>query len=356
MSGCNGNGRCPFSIPLITATFSINKLWIYTLLVIFVFPHTSYEIFEFGGAVKSGSVGATIDAIKPIGKRPFEKKFKFHKIERVHFDDVEGQDDEDSADSAGTADDDKNDDVDKNKKRNDDDDTSQPIDASEQATESEELPFKRVRTSHKERRTATSSPTKSNGEKRSSSKRRRDSAHGDAEKSEESQSFFRSLFGNLFGGETSRNEKLTSEEDKYAEKKKPSNSIIDWLKWLSERRENVGSHEAVKNEETDVETWLSYFNRWPFNTLFNIGKPAKPIRLPRSGRELKQTAAFAEDGDSDGAAPAMSQENFETVLHTLPSFVVDPSQVDNTECRQQLQIFHRQLRGNKLWTLQSGFT
>ncbi|XP_018793000.1 PREDICTED: uncharacterized protein LOC108971409 [Bactrocera latifrons] len=349
MSDRMGHGHGPFQTPFITASFSINKLWICALLVIFVFPHTSYELFEFGGAAKSGSVGVTGDAMKPIGKRPFEKKFKFHKIERVYFNDEEGQDDEASA----GVDADKNDDVvDENKKRNEDDgdDTSQPMDASEQTTESEELTFKRARTAHKERRSVTSSSTKSNGEKRSSSEKRRDSTHGD--KSEESQSFFGSLFGSLFGGGASSNEKLTSEEDKSAEKKEPSNSVIDWLKWFSERNENVGVQEIVENEEADAETWFSYLNRWPFNTLFNIGKPEKPIRMPRGGRERKQKAASAEDGDADEATPVMSQENFETVLHTLPSFVVNPTEVDNTECRQQLQIFGRQLRGNKLWTLQ----
>lgn len=351
MSNRMGHGRDPLQTPLSNATFSINKLWICTLLVIFVFPHTSYELFEFGGAAKSGSVDAIVDAIKPIGKRPFEKKFKFHKIERVYFDDAEGQDDEGSTD----VNDDKNDDVvDESKQRNDDDGTSQHMDASEQTTESEELPFKRARTAHKERRTVTSSTTKSNDEKRSSSVKRRDSTHRD--KSEEPQSFFGSLFGNLFGGGASSNEKLTSEEDKSAERKEPSNSIIDWLKWFSERNENVGSQETVENEEADAKTWLSYLNRWPFNALFNIGQPAKPIRMPRGGREPKQTTASAEDVDPDDGAPIMSQENFETVLHTLPSFVVNPTQVDNTECRQQLQIFGRQLRGNKLWTLQSAFT
>lgn len=351
MSDRNEHGRGPFRTPLISATFSINNLLICALLVLFVFPHTSYEIFEFGGATKSGSVAATVDAIKSVGKRPFEKKFKFHKIERVHFDDAVELDDEDE--SAGVSDDRNDDDVDENNKRNDDDgDTSRPMDVSEQATESEELPFKRARTAHKERRT-DSAATKASEEKRSSpSKKRRDSSADYTNKSEESQSFFSSLFGNLFGSGTSSNEKTTNEKDKSTEKTEASNSIIYWLKWLSKRSESVGSQETVDNEKADVETWLSYLNRWPFNTLFNIGKPEKPIRMPRGGREPKQSAASTEDRASDEASPVMSQENFESVLHTLPSFVANPTQVDNTECRQQLQIFHRQLRGNKLWTLQ----
>lgn len=355
MYGHNGHGRGPFTVPLITETFSVKKICICLLFVLFVFPHTSYELFDFGSDGKDGDVARSADAIKPLGKRPFEKKFKFHKIERVYIDDEENDDERGSNEIVA---DDK---YDGSKTREDDDDTtSKPTDDdSEQMTESDELPFKRARTAHKERRTGNSK--KASGEKPTSKKKQRDSVNGKRDTSEEeSSSFFGSLFGNLFGGGGSesgksqeRQQKSTSDEDKSAEKNEHSNGIIDWLKWLSERGERAETKKVAKAENADADTLLSYLNRWPFNSFFPIGKPEKHIRMPR---DTKPPAASAEHADSQEEPSEMSQENFESVLHTLPSFVASPNHAADTECRQQLQIFHRQLRGNKLWTLQSMFT
>ncbi|XP_036318069.1 nose resistant to fluoxetine protein 6-like [Rhagoletis pomonella] len=339
--------RSPVGPPFNTAMFNLKKLLLCALLVFFVFPHTTYEFLQFNGAAKGGvGVGHVADAIKPIAtKRPFEKKFKFHKIERVYIGDEEEKNDDDDDDSENDGDD-KNDD-DHNGDRKPDDDASRQMD--EEAAESEELPFKRARVAHKERR-ATTTSTPMNEKKRSTTKKQNKIADDESNQSEESKTFFGSLFGNLFGGgsgdrgDADPQPRSTSEEDSSAEKKVPSNGIIDWLKWLSERNERTERQEAV--EPDDTESWHSYLNRWPFNSFFPISKSAKPIR-----RQPKEPAS-PQNGNSDEATTTMSQENFESILHTLPSFVLNPDHVTNTECRQQLQIFHRQLRGNKFWTLQ----
>lgn len=149
--------------------------------------------------------------------------------------------------------------------------------------------------------------------------------------------FFSSLFGGLFGG-SEPPVKIKKPPPPPADK---SNGIIDWIQAITSSFKKP-TPEPPKPAPVG-EDWMSYLNRWPFNTLFPIGKPEKKISLPRG--------ADSSGHYSSGAEP-MSQDHFESLLHTVPGFVVNASHVNDIECKQQMQIFHRQLRGHKFWTLQ----
>ncbi|XP_055914388.1 uncharacterized protein LOC129947740 [Eupeodes corollae] len=150
--------------------------------------------------------------------------------------------------------------------------------------------------------------------------------------------FFSSLFGGLFGGWwNDAPAKAPPPPPPPADK---SNGIIDWIQSFSRMFKKPAPE--PKPADTGID-WMSYLNRWPFNSLFPIGKPEKKISLPRSEDSSHRYAS--------GAEP-MSQDHFESLLHTVPGFVVNASHVSDIECKQQMQIFHRQLRGNKFWTLQ----
>lgn len=155
-------------------------------------------------------------------------------------------------------------------------------------------------------------------------------------KKDSEKGFFASWFGGLFGG-----------NDPPAKPKPPppekSNGIIDWIQAVINAFKKPAAPEPKPAPTTISIEWMSYLNRWPFNTLFAIGKPEKKISLPRSEDSSSRY--------SPGAEP-MSQDHFESLLHTVPGFVVNASHVSDIDCKQQMQIFHRQLRGHKIWTLQ----
>ncbi|XP_067639929.1 O-acyltransferase like protein-like isoform X2 [Eurosta solidaginis] len=385
MSDRNGHGHRQMRSTLIAPKFSAKKLFFCLLLLFFVFPHTSHEFFEFKGSEDIGH--NTADTNKPIAKRPFEKKFKFRKIERIQSEDevdeeedeeAKGEENEDDSGSRNDGTKDRADIKRNNKRRNrdndddddNDDDNGKRMKAGAEGVDSGELPFKHARIAHREGRATAAASTTRNEKKRGSAKQQRDNGAGtdndvddtDADKSVESKSYGNSIFGSLFGSSKSNvrdngnsNEKTTSAEDKSTEQKESTNSIIDWLKWLSKRDDSAEEQEVPVSIES-AESFLSYLDRWPINSLFPIGKAAKQIPMPRNShhhhKQQQRRTASAENDDSDEIAAPMSQDNFETLLHTLPSFVPSPAHVLNTECRQQLQIFHRQLRGHKLWTLQ----
>lgn len=49
---------------------------------------------------------------------------------------------------------------------------------------------------------------------------------------------------------------------------------------------------------------------------------------------------------------SIAPDDFDRLLHNLPSFIPDYANVQSIECRRQGEIFQRQLRGQKIWALQ----
>ncbi|KNC25327.1 hypothetical protein FF38_02523 [Lucilia cuprina] len=350
--------------------YSKSLLFILLLIFLAFLPPSQELSFGWGGGgddskAKDVSADASANLRKISKKHTLQKKFKFHKIERVEVDDEEEEDgdvenvnDDTNENLAGEEIDDnatneRADDEDDEEENDSQRDRAASLNSENNDDEEEEFQFKRARKAEKK---ITS--TRLSEEKTSK---------------ESSTSFFGNIFGGLFGGgsdetdESIKSKKSSKESRERSDSKEEttkSNGIIDWIMWLGERTGRLradpteSEEENVSAAESSGENWLDYFNRWPFNSLFPIGKPPKPISMPKSSptksskKRSDTSAGGGSDGDDASLEQAMSQESFDILIRTLPNFVMKPSEVSETECRQQLQIFQRQLRGHKLWTLQ----
>lgn len=122
------------------------------------------------------------------------------------------------------------------------------------------------------------------------------------------------------------------------------------------KKQNIkNKHKEEESTDSEVsKSWLSYLNRKPFSFLFDI-----------DAEEDDQTADEKRDTEPEKEAPDMkrqkkrtgplSTDDFEEILAYIPSFVPNYTSIDNIDCRRQGQIFHRQLRGQKLWAFQSEY-
>lgn len=90
---------------------------------------------------------------------------------------------------------------------------------------------------------------------------------------------------------------------------------------------------------------MGYLDRWPFNLIIQFDETKEGYKEADS--ESKTT------GHHKPADTPITQEQFDYLLNRLPSFAINPNVIEEVECKKHLQIFARQLRGQKLWTLQS---
>lgn len=346
-------------------------LFVVFLLIFLTFVPPSQEFsFGWGGddddsggggggkSTEASTATSGREARKQLKRHLVEKKHKFHKIERIIPEDEEnddeqgnGEDDdtgndndsvnvEDRGDSNAAEEEEDDEDATNEQEEDEEDTGGADVSRKERAAsmrsannddEEEEYRFKKARKAEKPARAS----------KKSSS----------AESQEKTGSWFSSLFGKSEPAETTSSKQEDSAEDATSK----SNSIIDWILWLGERtgrlRPDSAEDASAPEPESSCENWMDYLNRWPFNSLFPIGKPPKPIKMPKVAKKPSKDISKADEGSEE----PMSQESFDNLLHNLPNFIVKPHEVQDPECREQLQIFQRQLRGHKLWTLQSKF-
>lgn len=138
------------------------------------------------------------------------------------------------------------------------------------------------------------------------------------------------------------------------------------FEWLSSYRNQEVKEEAAKEAEVSVakineassdntvleSDWKSYLNRKPFNILLNYFRTepeAKSVDSPR----LEDSDR--DDEHIDKTRSPLTTENFEELLLKIPSFVPNYTKIDNIQCKRMGQIFLRQIRGQKLWAVQSIF-
>lgn len=132
---------------------------------------------------------------------------------------------------------------------------------------------------------------------------------------------------------------------------------LDVLQWLqmfqktpADEPKDDASNEDATAEDSAPGFW-SYLDRKPFNILLKyIGQEHLLDRADGNA------ANSAEDATSAEQRQPLSVQHFEDLLLTVPSFVPNYTNVENMECRRMGQIFQRQVRGEKLWALQSKFS
>lgn len=274
-------------------------------LVALTLPHLSEEFGLFGGGEKGD-----VDDRKKAPKNIADKKFKFHKLMKVDLADYEPDDkdeEDDENDVGGNEDDDEDQDEDNDSENDENNDDGDGSEEKSKKKKSQSI-FKRILDEEE-----------------------REEAHEAKRESEESGGGFFSFSW------------IWSSDDEKSKKEKDSNGIINWLKsWRSSASDDDGDDDEAPPTPKGA-GWLEYLNRWPFNVLVPFGK-IKKIRLPK-----------CDGAPADTGEEPLSQEHFESLLHTMPGFVVNIAKVSDTECKQQLKVFHHQLRGNKLWPIQSDF-
>lgn len=269
-------------------------------LVALTLPHVSEEFGLFGAGDKS-DVEESKKALKNVG----EKKHQFHKLKKVNLADYEPDDnDEDDENDVGGEDDDDEDQEEDNDSENDENNDDDDVSEEKSKKKKSQSIFKMILDEEEAKEAKRESDDDSGG-------------------------FFSFSWLKIWSSE---------EEEK---EEKDSNGIINWLKsWRSSPSDDDGDDEPPP-PKSEGSGWIGYLNRWPFNVLVPFGK-IKKIRLPKC------------DGPpADSGAEPLSEEHFESLLHTMPGFVVNVAKVSDPECRQQLKVFHHQLRGNKLWPIQS---
>lgn len=138
------------------------------------------------------------------------------------------------------------------------------------------------------------------------------------------------------------------------------------FEWLSSYRNQEVKKEAAKeavepaakknealSEDTVVESdWKSYLNRKPFNIILNYFR-TEPEEKKADDPKLEDSDR--DDEHIDKTRSPLTTENFEELLLKIPSFVPNYTKIDNIQCKRMGQIFLRQIRGQKLWAVQSKF-
>lgn len=122
---------------------------------------------------------------------------------------------------------------------------------------------------------------------------------------------------------------------------------------MIEKQKQKDQQKAVpdlEEKESDA-SWRSYLNRKPFSYFFDFedeeqSEDEKRDTEPEKGTPVDMKKAKTRTGP-------MSTDDFEEILAYIPSFVPNYTSIENIDCRRQGQIFHRQLRGQKLWAFQS---
>ena len=120
------------------------------------------------------------------------------------------------------------------------------------------------------------------------------------------------------------------------------------------KKRNEKNKDKEDPEDSLDKSWWSYLNRWPFNYLFELNadeyeeqtEEEKTDTEPEKGTPLDMKKETKKTGP-------LSTDDFEEILAYIPSFVPNYTSIENIDCRRQGQIFHRQLRGQKLWAFQS---
>lgn len=130
----------------------------------------------------------------------------------------------------------------------------------------------------------------------------------------------------------------------------------DLLGWFSSVRKAEEAKDANIATEAEVEpasepiSWLSYLNRYPFNIV--LDRFLADNDDYDGERNDSEEQHVNEDHKQTDRQP-LTTENFEELLLSIPSFIPNYTNVADIDCKRMGQIFQRQVRGQKLWALQS---
>lgn len=123
-----------------------------------------------------------------------------------------------------------------------------------------------------------------------------------------------------------------------------SSGYFGWLTRANDKSTDSLTEEDTKN--AGEISWFSYLKSLSvFTELLNSDDSSS------SDNETKHRDK--PDNLITGKREPLTTQSFENLLLSIPSFIPNYTKIDDIDCKRMGQIFHRQVRGQKLWALQS---
>jgi Nose resistant-to-fluoxetine protein, N-terminal domain len=134
--------------------------------------------------------------------------------------------------------------------------------------------------------------------------------------------------------------------------------LFQWLKDYIKRKKSDSGEDDTSAEQpqepaTSSEDKSSFLSSVmdTVNVFKSTVSKAASVVSETASENLK-FSLFDEDHEPPPPKPIISYEQFQKLLLQLPSFVPNYTNIFNIDCKRQGQIFERQLRAHKTWTLQ----
>lgn len=124
-----------------------------------------------------------------------------------------------------------------------------------------------------------------------------------------------------------------------------------FFQWLKSFRKTEDAKEETVEEDTEEESpsWLSYLNRKPFSFVLHYFYGDDDGETDAE----KHNEQHVSDRDVTPEREPLTTQKFEDLMLNIPSFIPNYTKIDDIDCKRMGQIFLRQVRGQKLWALQS---
>lgn len=131
-------------------------------------------------------------------------------------------------------------------------------------------------------------------------------------------------------------------EDESAQQE--SSGYFGWFTRVNNKLTDNSTDDDIK--DADGNDWFSYLKSLNFLT---------ELLTSDDGSNSDNTVKHRDKSDDvvTGEREPLSTQSFENLLLSIPSFIPNYTKINDVDCRRMGQIFLRQVRGQKLWALQS---
>lgn len=148
--------------------------------------------------------------------------------------------------------------------------------------------------------------------------------------------------------------RLTSGQKSSSQNVEQKLSFFESFNFFGKSEENqkdqASAEKSAQDEPTAKQNWLSAFDIKPFSIIFDYFRDENnSLHLDNAPRD----DAEQDDDLIEKSRSPLTTETFEELLLKIPSFVPNYTKIENANCRRLGQIFLRQIRGQKLWAVQS---
>lgn len=135
--------------------------------------------------------------------------------------------------------------------------------------------------------------------------------------------------------------KFSENNDRSKNDEDESSGYFNWLMGAN--------HESTDEDDkkTDRTTWFSYLKS-PLVDFANLLASDDPSNSASDKYHRQKSVDLVPE-----KREPLTTQSFENLLLSIPSFIPNYTKINDFDCRRMGQIFQRQVRGQKLWALQS---